>query len=199
MISLLPNERVIYMKTYYNLIITLLTGILVCACSNHTVVEEPPVRVKPVAPVMNPVDGIWIGDMLDKSDTGQERHLVFNSDFTYQMEVYSATGDYLRTEASGTYEVKNDRLYYEDGNVYKFRIENDCLYMTDSSGGQSVERVYERHFYSDGIVSASRLQLEPKGMLTRQEIDAFKGYMMYNQTLQVPVTPQYEIHGYSGI
>lgn len=180
------------MKTYYNLIITLLTGILVCACSDHTVVEEPPVWVKPVALVANPVDGIWIEDVLDKPSTGQERHLIFNSDFTYQLEVYSATGDYLRTEVSGSYEVKNDRLYYEDGDVCKFRIENDCLYITDSSGGQSVERVYERHSYSDGIVSAGRLQLEPKGMLTRQEIDAFKGYMMYNQALQVPATPQYD-------
>lgn len=34
--------------------------------------------------------------------------------------------------------------------------------------------------------------LTAKGMLTTEELDAFKGYMMYNSALQVPVTPQYD-------
>ena len=176
----------------FNLGAILLGGLLFCSCSDDEKVEEPPVFVKPVAPAVNPVDGIWIEEDADDLENGQERHLTFDSDFSYRQEVYSVTGDRLQTEHIGTYETKGDMLYYDNDDVRKFKIENNRLQIAASSNGKDKERSYKHYNYGDGIKSVNRLVLTAKGMLTTEELDAFKGYMMYNSALQVPVTPQYD-------
>lgn len=73
----------------FNLGAILLGGFLLCSCSDDEKMEEPPLFVKPVAPAVNPVDGIWIEEDTDDLENGQERHLTFNSDFTYRQDIYS--------------------------------------------------------------------------------------------------------------
>lgn len=184
-------NRANYYSMCRNMAIILFAGLLSCACSDDSPVEGSPVFVKPTAPTANPVDGIWVEENAGLNN-GQVRRLTFSSDRTYRVEVYSSAGDLVKTEESGSYEVKNDRIYYNNEDDRKFRIENDRLSITSSTGGQMVDYIYNRCHYSDGIKSASSLKLTEKGMLTQQELDAFKGYMIYNRDLQVPTTAQYD-------
>ena len=63
----------------FNLGAILLGGFLLCSCSDDEKMEEPLLFVKPVAPAVNPVDGIWIEEDTDDVENGQERHLTFTA------------------------------------------------------------------------------------------------------------------------
>lgn len=181
-----------YRAMCFNLGAILLCGLLAGSCSDDERLEEPPAFVRPAVPAVNPVDGVWIEENADELENGEERHLTFSSDFTYQQEIYSVMSGLLRTERTGSYETKDGVLYYDNDDVRKFKIENDRLQIAASVSGKDRERFYRRYKYSDGIKSASKLVLTSKGMLTKEELDAFKGYMMYNSALQVPTSPQYD-------
>ncbi len=74
---------------------------------------------------------------------------------------------------------------------------HDFYYGTRKFNGNMLTKAYSKNFdispTSPHVATDYfLLVLAAKGMLTTEELDAFKGYMMYNSALQVPVTPQYD-------